>query len=232
MITVRKSKDRGHVDHGWLDARHTFSFGAYHDPAHMHFRSLRVMNEDRVQPGQGFGTHPHRDMEILTYVLSGELSHKDSMGHSRAIKPGEVQCMTAGTGITHSEFNASQTEPVHLYQVWIIPERRGLTPAYDQKSVSIADEPNTLKLIASRPGEGGLLTINQDAKVYAAALEPGAQINHALAPERHAWLQVVRGELTLNGVTLQEGDGAAISQELSLQIASDQGGELLLFDLA
>lgn len=236
MIRVRPSADRGRFDHGWLDTRHTFSFGAYHDPAHVRFRALRVINEDVIQPAQGFGTHPHADMEILTVVLSGSLAHRDSLGTLRTLGPGEVQRMTAGTGITHSEFNASTSEPVHLYQVWLFPRERGLPPAYDQRGFPEAGRRNRLQPVATPDGAGSSLTIAQDARVFLANVDAGHAVRHALAPGRHAWLQVLRGRVALNGTPLEAGDGAAVSDEPSLTLAaaphSDAPAELMLFDLA
>jgi len=227
MIRLRRSNERGHFDHGWLNTYHTFSFADYYDPAQMGFRSLRVINEDRVQPGEGFGTHPHRDMEIITYVLSGALAHKDNAGGEGVLRPGEVQHMTAGSGIRHSEFNASQTEPVHFLQIWILPEKNGLKPGYEQRRFDI----DGLRLVASHDGRKDSLRIHQDADLYAARPNAGQTVTHALAPNRHAWLQVVRGTVTLNGSELSAGDGAAISDEQRLDIRAIEPAELLLFDL-
>lgn len=232
MIQVRKSSDRGHFDHGWLDTYHTFSFADYHDPAHTHFRALRVMNEDRVAPGQGFGTHPHRDMEIVTYVLSGALEHKDSMGNGEVLRPGEFQRMSAGTGITHSEFNPSPTEPVHLYQIWLFPERKGIEPSYEQKRFPEEERHNRLRLVASRDAADGSLLIHQDARIYLASLDEGRQVAHEPGSGRHAWLQVLRGDVALNGQTLAAGDGAAVSDETQLTIHAAAPAEVMLFDLA
>lgn len=232
MITIRNAQDRGHANHGWLDSWHTFSFAGYQDRDHIRFRSLRVMNEDRVAPGKGFGTHPHNDMEIVTYVLSGALEHKDSMGNGEVLRPGEFQRMTAGTGITHSEFNPSLTEPVHLYQIWLYPEQPGLTPSYEQKVFPLADRHNRLRLVASRDAADGSLTIHTDARIYLAELQPGNTVSHELAAGRHAWLQVLRGHVTLNGTDLNTSDGAAVSDELELKITATQDAEILLFDLA
>jgi len=231
MITIRKSTDRGHFDHGCLNTYHTFSFDRYYDPNQMGFRSLRVINEDRVEPGGGFPTHPHRDMEIITYILEGALEHKDSMGNGSVIRPGEVQRMTAGTGITHSEFNPSRSEPVHLLQIWILPNARGLTPSYEQNAFPIDLRRNRLCPVASPEGRDGSVTINQDASVYSAWLDPGNKIEHPLAPNRHAWLQVARGSVTLNGQQLSQGDGAAISGEDAVSITGGDQSEILLFDL-
>ena len=230
MITVRKAEERGHFDHGWLDTRHTFSFADYHDPAHMGFRHLRVINEDRVAPGQGFPTHGHRDMEIISYVLDGALEHRDSLGTGSVIRPGEVQRMTAGTGVTHSESNPSRREPVHFLQIWILPARRGLTPGYEQKVLD--EKRGALRTIASPDGREGSVTIHQDVALYAALLDEGTEVVHTPAPGRHAWVQVARGAVTLNGQPLAAGDGAAISDEPSLRLAGTAPSEVLLFDLA
>ena len=232
MIRVRHSSDRGHFDHGWLDTFHTFSFSRYYDPAHMAFRALRVINEDRVAPGRGFGTHPHEDMEIVTYVLEGALEHRDSLGTGSTIRPGELQRMTAGTGITHSEFNPSATEPIHLYQIWLMPEREGLQPSYEQKAFPESERRNQLRLVASPDGHEGSLSIRQDAQLYLGTLDPGHEVAHTIAAGRHAWLQVLRGEVSLNGQSLSDGDGAAISDESSVLIRSEGPSEVLLFDLA
>jgi redox-sensitive bicupin YhaK (pirin superfamily) len=232
MIRIRKAGERGRVDHGWLDTRHTFSFADYHDPDHMGFRGLRVLNEDRVQPGQGFPTHGHRDMEIISYVLAGALEHKDSMGTGSVIRPGDVQRMSAGTGVRHSEFNPSESEPVHFLQMWILPHARGLEPSYEQKHFPETEKRGRLRLIASRDGGEGSVTIHHDARVYAAVLEPGQRVAHALGAGRHAWVQVVRGAITLNGRALAQGDGAAVSREPELTLAGTERAEVLVFDLA
>ncbi len=232
MITVRKSEERGHFDLGWLDTYHTFSFDRYYDPAHMHFRSLRVINEDRVQPGQGFPTHSHRDMEIITYILSGALEHRDSMGNGSVIRPGDVQRMTAGTGVSHSEFNPSKTESVHLLQIWILPERRDLPPGYEQKTFTDEERRGSLRLIASSDAREGSVAINQDARVYAGILNADQKINYRLAENRYAWLQIARGTIELNQAELRQGDGAAASAEGTLSIVAHDQAELLLFDLA
>jgi redox-sensitive bicupin YhaK (pirin superfamily) len=232
MIELRKAEDRGHADHGWLDTYHTFSFGSYRDPQHRGFRSLRVMNEDFVQAGQGFGTHPHHDMEIVTYVLEGALEHKDSMGNGEVLRPGEFQRMSAGTGITHSEFNPSDKEPVHLYQIWLLPERTGIEPSYEQKRFDDGGMTNQLRLVASPNAEHGSLKIHQDAHIYLAKLDDGRQVTHELAANRHAWLQVLRGEVSLNDVPLKTSDGAAVSDESSLTIQAASNAEIMLFDLA
>lgn len=232
MIKVRKAAERGHAHHGWLEAYHTFSFAGYVDRDHVHFRSLRVMNEDRVAPGQGFGTHPHNDMEIVTYVLEGALEHKDSMGNGEVLRPGELQRMTAGTGITHSEFNPSADEPVHLYQIWLFPDRKGHTPSYEQKRFPDDQLSNRLRVVASPDAEDGSLLIHQDAKIFLSKLKAGAVVEHLLAESRHAWLQVLRGSVTLNGQPLATSDGAAVSEERMLKIEADENAEIMLFDLA
>lgn len=231
MITKRPSNERGHFNHGWLDTFHTFSFGEYHDPANMGFRSLRVINDDRVKPGMGFGMHPHRDMEIITYVLDGQLQHTDSMGNGSIIKPGEVQHMSAGTGVFHSEFNPSKTDPVHLLQIWITPDKPGHTPGYGEKSFAEAQRRNRLQLVASPDGADGSMTIHQDARMYATVLDAGQSVSLALDADRHAWLHVARGKVNLNGQSLTAGDGAAISIESELKFTADAESELLLFDL-
>jgi hypothetical protein len=232
MIALRKSDERGRADHGWLDSRHTFSFADYHDPDHMGFRSLRVINEDRVRPGQGFGTHPHRDMEILSYVLEGALEHKDSMGTSSVIRPGEVQRMSAGSGVRHSEYNPSRTDPVHFLQIWILPEKQGLQPGYEQREFPDPERRSRLRLVASRNGREGSLTIHQDVDLYATLLEGGGKVAHVLAPGRHAWVQVTRGSVTLNGQAMDAGDGAAVSGEKSLELSASENAEVLIFDLS
>ena len=234
MITVRRSEERGHFDHGWLDTRHTFSFAGYHDPAHMGFRALRVINEDRVQPGQGFDTHGHRDMEILSYVLSGVLAHRDSSGGGGELRPGEVQRMSAGTGIRHSEFNGSQDEPVHFLQIWLLPDQPGHGPSYEQRPFPASERRSSLRLISSPDGADGSTVIHQDTRVYATLLEEGRTVEHALTPSRHAWVQVASGEVDVNGQRLAAGDGAAISGERQVRITGAGPGEaeLLLFDLA
>jgi redox-sensitive bicupin YhaK (pirin superfamily) len=232
MITIRKSEERGHLNHGWLDTYHTFSFDQYYDPGHMHFRSLRVINEDRVAPAKGFPKHSHRDMEIITYILAGALEHRDSMGNGSVIRPGDVQRMSAGTGVAHSEFNPSDSESVHLLQIWIMPRARNLPPSYEQKAFSEDDRRNRLRLVASDDGRDGSVTIQQDAKLYAAILDRDAAIEHTLADNRYGWLQVARGSVNLNRHALTQGDGAAISHERSLKILSSDEAELLLFDLA
>ena len=231
MITIRRSKERGHADHGWLDTFHTFSFADYWDPQSMGWGPLRVINEDFVAPGTGFPTHAHRDMEIISYVLEGALQHKDSLGTGSVITPGEVQRMSAGTGVRHSEFNASKTEPVHLLQIWIEPARTGIAPGYEQKTFAEATRRGRLRLIAAPDGRDGAVTIHQDATVYATNLDRGERVQHTLAPGRLAWLQVARGALLLNGERLAHGDGAAIQSEPTLTIEALEPAEALLFDL-
>lgn len=230
MITVRKSDDRGHLDHGWLDTYHTFSFGDYHDPAHMGFRSLRVINEDYVAARTGFSEHPHRDMEIITYPLGGQLRHGDSLGHVEDIGHGSVQAMTAGSGIRHSESNP-HNEPVHLLQIWILPRQRGLAPTHESRSFPVVNEPGRLHQIVSPDGADGSLVIQQDARVYAGVFAKGASETVALGSGRHAWIQVARGSLTVNSVTLSKGDGAAVSDETGLDLRFGEDSEILLFDL-
>lgn len=232
MITLRKSEDRGHFDLGWLDTYHTFSFDQYYDPAHVRFRSLRVINEDRVQPAQGFPTHSHRDMEIITYILSGALEHRDSMGNGSVIRPGDVQRMSAGTGVAHSEFNPSQAEPVHLLQIWILPASQNLPPSYEEKHFSDEERNGRLRLIASNDAREGSVRIHQDAQLYATLLEGGTTVVHALGDQRSAWLQVARGTIRLNEVEMKQGDGAAVRNESELTITAHDRAELLLFDLA
>jgi quercetin 2,3-dioxygenase len=232
MIHVRKAGERGRFDHGWLATWHTFSFGDYYDPAHMGFRALRVINDDRVQPGQGFGMHGHRDMEIVTCVLEGALEHKDSMGNGSVLRAGELQRMTAGTGVRHSEFNPSDKEWGHLYQIWLLPESNGLKPSYEQKAFPEEERQGQLRLAASPTGEDGSLTIRQDARIYLSTLKDGEMVAVGLKPGRHAWLQVLRGAAALNGHPLSAGDGAAVSQEEKLEIRGQDDAEIMLFDLA
>ncbi|MEO0530564.1 MAG: pirin family protein [Planctomycetota bacterium] len=231
MIRTRKASDRGHASHGWLDSHHTFSFAGYHDPDHMGFRSLRVVNDDRVAPGQGFGTHPHRDMEILSYVLEGQLEHRDNLGNGAVIGPGEFQRITAGTGVTHSEFNPSDTDPAHFYQVWIKPREHGYTPSYEE--LSLAEAPtDRLVLAASPDGRDGSLTIQQDAQVWLGRLDKGVSVSHTLEPDRGAWVQVLAGDADIAGESVTTGDGVAIEDETLIEIEAGAGGvELLLFDL-
>jgi quercetin 2,3-dioxygenase len=232
MITIRKSQERGHFDHGWLNTYFTFSFADYYDPQHVHFRTLRVLNDDRVAAGAGFPEHPHRDMEIVTYVLDGALEHRDSMGNGSVIRPGDVQYMSAGSGVTHSEFNASKTEPVHLLQIWMFPEKKGMKPVYDQKTFPREDKQGKLRLVASPDGREGSVTIRQDNELYATVLGAGESVRHELKPERHAFVQVARGSVKLNGTKLVEGDGAAISEEKAVELTGVKDAEVLLFDLA
>jgi redox-sensitive bicupin YhaK (pirin superfamily) len=232
MLKIRRAAERGRTDFGWLDSRHTFSFGDYHDPAHMGFRDLRVINDDRVQPGQGFGRHGHRDMEILSYVLEGALAHQDSSGGGGVIRPGEIQMMRAGTGVTHSEFNHSKTEPVHFLQIWIMPDTRGLEPAYAQQTFDREAAGREFVLLASRGNRPGSLSIHQDVNLRVGILKPNEERELQLEPGRHAWVHVARGAVRLNGTELVEGDGAALSLEPRLQFAGVQPAEVLVFDLA
>jgi redox-sensitive bicupin YhaK (pirin superfamily) len=232
MITIRRAEDRGHADHGWLNSYHTFSFAGYRDPQHMGFRSLRVINEDRVAAGQGFGTHGHADMEIVSYVLDGELEHADSMGNGKVLRPGEFQRITAGTGITHSEFNPSSDSATHFYQIWILPERKGFEPSYEQKAFSPEGRKNRLQLVASRSGDEGSLVIHQDAKIYLADLSGDQVVKSTISIGRHMWIQVLRGAVRVNGELLQTSDAAAISDEGHVTLRSEVPTELMLFDLA
>jgi len=232
MIEVRRAAERGRTDWGWLDSRHTFSFGDYHDPGHMGFRSLRVINDDRVEPGAGFGTHGHRDMEILSYVLEGGLEHKDSMGTGSVIRPGEIQFMRAGTGVTHSEFNHSKTEPVHFLQIWIVPDARGLPPAYGQQPVDREAARRHFVLLASKDGRDGSLQIQQDVDLWLALIGPSETRVLPLRPGRHAWVHVARGSVAVNGKELTEGDGVAVSDEEALALVGRDQAEVLVFDLA
>lgn len=232
MITLRPGHERGQTQLSWLDSRHTFSFDRYYDPRYLGFRALRVINEDRVKPGAGFGTHPHRDMEIITYVLDGALAHKDSLGTGSVIRPGDIQRMTAGTGISHSEFNHSPTEPVHLLQIWILPEQRGLEPGYEQRALDLHEHRGQWRLIAARDGRAGAVTVHQDVDVFVAVLATGERLAYGLRSGRHAWLQVARGALRVKELPLNAGDGAAISEEETINIVADADSEVLLFDLA
>src|SRR5262245_13688220 len=232
MITVRPRDERGLARHGWLNSAHSFSFGHYHDPEHMGFRALRVINEDRVIPGAGFPTHGHRDMEIISYVLDGALEHKDSTGTSAVIKPGEVQRMSAGTGVRHSEYNASKKDAVHFLQIWIIPEKEGIAPGYEQKAFSTAEKSGKLRLVASRDGREGSVTVHQDVSLYASLLKPGDKVSYDLKPGRNAWIQVARGQVKVNGELLKEGDGASLTTEAKIALEGETDSELLLFDLA
>jgi len=229
MMKLRKADERGHADHGWLNTYHTFSFANYYDPQNMGFRSLRVINDDFVTGGEGFGTHPHRDMEIITYVLSGALEHKDSMGNGRVIRPGDFQYMAAGTGVMHSEFNPGK-EPVHLLQIWIMPDEKGVKPRYAEKAMAAA-ETGKLHLITSKTGRDGSIPIHQDADLYLARLKAGETVTHKLPAARHAWVHVAEGEATLNGKALKAGDAAAVSDELQLELKGEKPSQVLLFDL-
>lgn len=229
MITIRRADERGHADHGWLDTYHTFSFADYYDPEHMGFRALRVINEDRVRGGRGFGTHGHRDMEIISYVLEGALGHRDSTGTDGVLRPGEVQRMSAGTGVMHSEMNASEREPVHFLQIWILPERAGITPGYEQKNFDDAQKRGRLRVVASPDARNGSLKIHQDVTVYTTLLD-GEAVTHEFQPGRYGWVQIARGEAEVNGQKLQAGDGAAIADESRVTITG-KGAEVLLFDL-
>jgi len=232
MITIRPANERGGGDHGWLKTRHSFSFSDYWDPKWMGFRSLRVINEDWVAPGGGFPTHPHADMEIITYVLEGKLEHKDSLGTGSVILPGDGQRMTAGRGIRHSELNPSNKEQVHLYQIWILPEKKGLEPSYEQKTFPAGEKQGKLRVIASRDAQDGSVKINQDAQLYVSLLQPGEEVEHQFAKNRHGWLQVARGSVEVNGQKFSAGDGAAISDEQAIAIKATDKSEVLLFDLA
>ena len=231
MIKIRKSGERGHFNHGWLDTHFTFSFADYFDPQHVQFRTLRVLNDDRVAPGAGFPEHPHRDMEIVTYVLEGGLEHRDSMGNGSVIRPGDVQYMSAGSGVTHSEFNPSKTDPLHLLQIWMFPQAKGLEPVYDQKTFTEAEKRGKLRLVVSPDGREGSVKIRQDNELYATLLGPGDVVKHELKPERHAYVQVAKGRVKLNGKALEEGDGAAVSAEKSVELTGVKDAEVLLFDL-
>ncbi len=230
-LTIRKSEERGQANLGWLDSRHSFSFGHYYDPKHMGHGPLRVINDDRVAPGGGFPPHPHSDMEIISYVLEGGLEHRDSLGTGSVIRPGDVQRMSAGTGVRHSEFNASKSQPVHFLQIWIIPERDGLAPSYEQKTFPDTEKRGRLRLVGSRDGRDGSVTIHQDVDLYATLLAAGEAVSHAIAPARGGWVQVARGSVTLNGETLKEGDGAAITTPGTLRLEGGADAEVLLFDM-
>lgn len=232
MMTLRKAAERGHARHGWLDSHHTFSFASYQDPKHMGFRALRVINDDRVEAGQGFGAHPHRDMEIISYVLEGALAHKDSMGTGAVIKPGDVQRMSAGTGVVHSEFNASRDEQVHFLQIWLIPDQHGIPPSYEQKTFPDAEKRGRLRLVASPDGAEGSITIHTDARVYAGVFGAGDRASFTLPARRGAWVHVAAGKVRLNGIELATGDGVAIEDERELAIEGVDEAELLVFDLA
>jgi len=230
MMIIRKANERGHAEHGWLDSYHTFSFADYHDPQWMGFRTLRVINDDLIMPGMGFGTHPHRDMEIISYVLGGALQHRDSMGNGRVIRPGEFQYMAAGTGVEHSEFNPSKTEATRLLQIWILPDTKGVQPRYAERNLTPA-ETGKLHLVASKTGRDGSMEIHQNADLLLAKLEPGQSVKHALAPGRHAWVHVAEGEVNLNGQKLAGGDAAGLSRESALEIGATKPSQVLLFDL-
>jgi redox-sensitive bicupin YhaK (pirin superfamily) len=232
MITVRRAHERGNTQTPWLDSHHTFSFNQYDDPRYTEFRDLFVINEDDVAPGKGFGTHGHRDMEIISYVVEGQLAHQDSTGVSSVIRPGDVQRMSAGTGVRHSEFNPSDTQPTHFLQIWMQPERDGLPPSYEQRTFPVADRRGTLRLVASRDGQDGSVTVHQDVRLYVGTLVVGEELTYRLGDNRHAWVQVIRGAVMLNGTPLTAGDGATVSQETDLQIRATDAAELLLFDLA
>lgn len=232
MIVVRKAEERGHAHHGWLNTYHTFSFANYYDPNYLGFRSLRVINEDRVIAGAGFGTHGHRDMEIITYVLEGAIEHKDSIGNGSIIQPGEVQRMSAGTGILHSEFNPSKKDPVHFLQIWIMPNEKGISPSYEQQKFDLENTTGQLQLIAANDGKNGAVTVHQDMNLYAGIFESGDRVSYSLKPQRHAWIQVARGAVLVNGVSLDNSDGAAISEERELTVEAKEKAEILLFDLA
>jgi redox-sensitive bicupin YhaK (pirin superfamily) len=231
MITIRRSQDRGHADHGWLKSHHTFSFANYYDPAHIHFRHLRVINEDHIAPGAGFPTHPHRDMEIISYVVSGSLAHRDSLGNVETISTHGVQRFSAGTGIAHSEFNPSTTEPTHLLQIWILPEQLGLAPSYEQKDFGPEFQPGQWLKLASRDASDGAVKIHQDTEIYSTVLQSGESSTYPIRPKRHLWVQIVKGEVCLNGHLLYGGDGAAISDEETLILQAQQESQILLFDL-
>jgi len=232
MITLRPAEERGHANHGWLDSHHTFSFADYHDERHMGFRALRVINEDRVEPGRGFGTHAHQDMEIISYVLDGALQHRDSLGNGSILRPDEVQRMSAGRGVTHSEFNPSNVERVHFLQIWILPNARGLPPSYEQRRFPSEDRRGRLRLLAAADGRDGAVTIHQDVDLYGTVLGGGQQVRHDLRTGRHAWVQVARGSVDVNGHPLAAGDGAALSDERGVELHADAPSEVLLFDLA
>jgi quercetin 2,3-dioxygenase len=229
MMNIRKSNERGHAEHGWLDTYHTFSFADYYNPEWMGYRTLRVINDDRVAPGEGFGKHPHRDMEIITYILKGALEHKDSMGNGRVIRPGDFQYMSAGTGVLHSEFNPSKDEPVHLLQIWIMPDEKNVKPRYAEKA--LAEAPAGLHLVTSKSGREGSIGIHQDADLYLAKFDGANRLSHTLAPNRHAWVHVAEGDVTVNGKKLSSGDAAAISNEKEIELSADKPAQVLLFDL-
>jgi len=231
-LTLRRSEERGKANFGWLDSKHSFSFGHYYDPEHMGFGPLRVINEDRVAPGGGFPTHPHNDMEIVSYVLEGALEHKDSLGTGSVIRPGDVQRMSAGSGVRHSEYNASKTDPVHFLQIWIVPEKKGIAPSYEQKTFGESEKRDVLRLIVSRDGREGSVKIHRDVDLYASVLTPGQSVRHELRRDRGAWVQVARGSVTLNGERLAAGDGVAIKRSGEIAIEASSAAEVLLFDMA
>jgi hypothetical protein len=231
MISIRKAGERGHADHGWLDSHHTFSFADYYDPAHLGFRNLRVINDDRIAPGRGFGSHPHRDMEIVSYVLEGALAHKDSTGTGAVVRPGDVQRMSAGTGVVHSEFNASEREGVHFLQIWLLPGQRGIAPSYEQKTFTTEDKRGRLRLVASPDGKDGSVTVHTDASIFAGVFEAGESASLEIDAGRHVWVHVARGGVRVNGHDLSEGDGLAISDEAEVHVEGTGGGEVLVFDL-
>lgn len=232
MVTVRRAEERGRTRLGWLDSYHTFSFGGYYDPQHEGFRSLRVINDDIIAPGGGFGTHPHRDMEILTWVLEGGLAHRDSTGTEAVLKPGMIQRMSAGSGITHSEYNASGAEPLHLLQIWLFPERQGLEPSYEEKFFPVEERTGRLRVVAAPGGPDGAVNIHQDAALLVGTLGAGDAVQHPLAPGRHAWVHVARGSVTVNGEALQAGDAASLTDEAAVELSQADGAEVLVFDLA
>lgn len=232
MLKLRKATDRGHADHGWLNSHHTFSFANYYDPAHMGFGTLRVINDDTVAPGKGFGTHPHRDMEIISYVLEGQLAHRDSMGNGSVIRPGDVQRMSAGTGVTHSEFNGSQEEPVHFLQIWILPDAQGHAPGYEQKFFGEEEKRGRLRLVASREGRDGSVALNQDADIHAGLLDGDEAVDFEVRANRDVWVHLARGAVELNGEALEAGDGAALSEAGTLSFSNGRDAEVLVFDMA
>lgn len=231
-MNIRRANERGHANHGWLDSHHTFSFADYRDPRHMGFRALRVINDDRVAAGRGFGTHGHRDMEILSYVLEGQLGHRDSLGTGSVIRPGDVQRMTAGTGVQHSEMNASPTEPVHFLQIWILPERAGIAPGYEQKTFAPAERQGRLRLVASRDGAEGSVTVHQDVKLYATLLAEGEEVTHTVPAGRYAWIHVAEGTVEIDGTQLSAGDAASFDKAADVRIRGVDAGHVLVFDLA
>jgi quercetin 2,3-dioxygenase len=232
MLSIRLAQERGHANHGWLDSFHSFSFGDYYDPEHMSFRNLRVINEDRVAPGKGFGTHPHRDMEIISYVIEGAIEHRDSIGNGSVIRPGDVQRMSAGTGITHSEFNPSETEAVHFLQIWVVPEQTGLAPSYEQKEFDTLEKQGRLRLVASQDGRENSVVVHQDVNIYATVLAAQESVQLDLQTDRYYWVQVVRGKVMVNGQAVSAGDAIALSQESQLSLTGQQETEVLVFDLA